>query len=333
MMAFNTGRAVRLRFREDDVRDMLLQLGVGHNNATMLIPYMFFLPRTCDPDAQGVMFVVAALQNGLNRRGANLQTDGYLGKKTAAAIRRVSGPTWVDKTWVQIAGDILKSPKGDRQMSYMGNYYSGMGDTDYASGGLAWVDSSQHPGVCLAKDKTSLSVAWNVQKQTNRLAQYYGFSKIAQDGQIGPRTVRAVNLALKNARSKPIHAAFVSFAAGNLADCNQVFKAGNLIVSAFRQLADSFGVPASVTVPKPKLVAGTPAVSTVDPSTGKVQHTVATPAFAGFSSTQKLLMLGALGIVALLYLKSKKKKPAKKKAKKRRRLPRKRVTTTVYGRR
>ena len=51
------------------LRTMLIGLGVGRYDADMSIPYMFFLPTTTDPDAQGVMQIVAGLQNRLKSLG------------------------------------------------------------------------------------------------------------------------------------------------------------------------------------------------------------------------------------------------------------------------
>ncbi len=91
-----------------DTRDMLLAAGIGEYVATMSLPYMFFLPRTSDPYAQGVIQIVQGLQTLLNRHGADLEVDGGLGKKTIAALAKFSGPRWHDKSWAQLYGDVLR---------------------------------------------------------------------------------------------------------------------------------------------------------------------------------------------------------------------------------
>lgn len=91
----------------EDARELLAAAGVGQTLATMAIPYMWFLPRTSDPYAQGVIVVVSGLQRLLNARGASLAIDGGLGRKTVRSLRRYAGPTWYDKTWTQLYGDVL----------------------------------------------------------------------------------------------------------------------------------------------------------------------------------------------------------------------------------
>lgn len=101
--------------RQFDVRDMLLKAGIGQYNAQLAIPYMWFLPRTSDPYAQGIMMIVEGLQRLLNQRGARLAVDGGLGVKTVAALVKYSGASWYDKNWVQLYGDVLQ---GDRWAGY-----------------------------------------------------------------------------------------------------------------------------------------------------------------------------------------------------------------------
>lgn len=98
----------RIGGRQDSIRSMLSAAGVGDFNATMSIPYMYFLPRSCDPNVQGVMQLVEGLQNLLNAKGAHLTVNGWMGAETAAAVRRFGGATWRDKTWLQLYGDVMR---------------------------------------------------------------------------------------------------------------------------------------------------------------------------------------------------------------------------------
>jgi hypothetical protein len=93
--------------RPEDIRELFTALGIGQFVMPLAIQYAFFLPRTTDPYAQGVIILVKGIQRTLNRRGADLVVDGGLGPKTAAMIERVSGPDWQNKTWIQIAGDVI----------------------------------------------------------------------------------------------------------------------------------------------------------------------------------------------------------------------------------
>lgn len=93
--------------RPDDLQAMLAQGGIGAFNAPLSIPFMYMLPSTGDPYAQGIQQLVEGLQRILNRRGARLEVDGSMGQATVAALVPYAGPRWYDKNWVQLYGDIL----------------------------------------------------------------------------------------------------------------------------------------------------------------------------------------------------------------------------------
>ena len=94
-----------------NAREMLIALGVGQFNVTMSLPYVWFMPRSCDPYAQGVMQLVQALQHGCNARGYNLELTGWMDAPTQRALHKISGPSWQDKTWLQLVGDVLSAPR------------------------------------------------------------------------------------------------------------------------------------------------------------------------------------------------------------------------------
>ncbi len=100
-----------IRSRRSNVREMLIAAGVGQFNVTMSLPYVWFMPRTCDPYAQGIMQLVQALQNVINARGGNLEISGWLDGPTQRELARYAGPSWGDKTWVQLLGDVMNAPE------------------------------------------------------------------------------------------------------------------------------------------------------------------------------------------------------------------------------
>ena len=102
----NYKRAVR--GNHQNARVMLLSLGMGEYTVQMALQSAFFLPRTCDPDAQVTIMLATAIQNGLNQMGAGIPVTGSLDERTVAQIRRVSGPDWYNKTWIQLAGDVIE---------------------------------------------------------------------------------------------------------------------------------------------------------------------------------------------------------------------------------
>jgi len=117
--------------RTEDIREQLLAAGVGEYNAILSLPYMYFLPRTCDPHAQGIIQIVEGLQNLLNQRGAHLKVDGSLGPKTAKALTVWAGPRWYDKAWSQLYADVLAGKKwsGFYRYGRAGGYEQPLGTT------------------------------------------------------------------------------------------------------------------------------------------------------------------------------------------------------------
>jgi hypothetical protein len=98
----------RIAARSPNLLEMLATAGVGQFNAPMSVPYMYWLPSTCDPAAQGVIQIVEGLQNLLNARGARLEVDGWMGAPTVRALMPYAGADWRDKTWMQLYGDVLR---------------------------------------------------------------------------------------------------------------------------------------------------------------------------------------------------------------------------------
>jgi hypothetical protein len=116
-----------------DLRQMLLDAGIGQYTADMSIPYMNMLPRTTDPYTQGVMQIVAGLQTLLNDRGANLQVDGGMGQDTLAELLVYSGPGWYDKSWAQLYTDVMSNEKwgGWKRTSRIEGMHQSVGDTSF----------------------------------------------------------------------------------------------------------------------------------------------------------------------------------------------------------
>ncbi len=81
-------------------RDLLEGIGVGHFNATMIIPYLMISPATTDPKAVQIIVMVRQLQKTLWAMGATDVADsGHLDAATAAALERLCGPDWMRMTW------------------------------------------------------------------------------------------------------------------------------------------------------------------------------------------------------------------------------------------
>lgn len=113
---------------------MLLALGVDSFLADIAIPFVWFAPGTVDPDSPSIIEINKAMQRGLHKLGYRQVTvNGILDRQTAAALDQVSGPrgAWMQKSLVQILGDILSASRNpDRsahKINALGGYFDYQG--------------------------------------------------------------------------------------------------------------------------------------------------------------------------------------------------------------
>jgi len=89
-------------------RTLLLRLGVGDYNATMMIPYLFTSAMTTDPKSPMIILLVKHLQAVLNQMGANLIVTGYLDRPTSAALTGLFGSrSWTSWAWSDIITAVI----------------------------------------------------------------------------------------------------------------------------------------------------------------------------------------------------------------------------------
>jgi hypothetical protein len=95
---------------------MLITLGVDSFLADIAIPFVWFIPGAIDPDAASVIEIIKAAQRGLRACGLDqVRVTGVLDSTTGAALDRVS-PSWMEKSFVQILGDIIHCAKNPEEM-------------------------------------------------------------------------------------------------------------------------------------------------------------------------------------------------------------------------
>lgn len=95
------------------IRDLLTAIGIGHFNATMVIPYMFIAPATTDPKAGQIILLVEHIQKALYALGAtDVAISGRLDPATAHALRQVAGPDWERMTWGGNVAAIVEAQEG-----------------------------------------------------------------------------------------------------------------------------------------------------------------------------------------------------------------------------
>lgn len=95
----------------ESIRGLLLALGIGDFNATGIITFMFWSPRSTDPGMPAIIMLTQALQKTLVKMGANIAVTGILDDPTAACLDQVSGPEWLSDSWYEVVRDVLKAKK------------------------------------------------------------------------------------------------------------------------------------------------------------------------------------------------------------------------------
>lgn len=88
-----------VRKGENDARQLLIGLGVGHYNATIMIQYMFLAPSATDPAMPSIILMTKHLQLGLRAAGAKIDITGQIDAPTARALIKLVGPEWNHITW------------------------------------------------------------------------------------------------------------------------------------------------------------------------------------------------------------------------------------------
>lgn len=83
----------------NDARSMLLALGVGNYNATIMVQYMFLAPAATDPAMPSIMLMTKHLQAGLRAAGARVPLSGVIDDATAKSLIVLVGPDWNQVTW------------------------------------------------------------------------------------------------------------------------------------------------------------------------------------------------------------------------------------------
>lgn len=95
---------------KNNVRSLLLELGVGDFNATMAIPYMLLAPRTTDPSMVQMLVVVRKIQDALMEMGAvSVQNTGVLDIPTAKALDQICGPEWLAAPYYETIRTVLEA--------------------------------------------------------------------------------------------------------------------------------------------------------------------------------------------------------------------------------
>lgn len=85
---------------KSNLRDLLIALGVGQFNATMMIQYLSIAPATTDPKSPQIALLVRHIQQALYGIGERaVANSGVLDRPTASALDRIVGVNWERQPW------------------------------------------------------------------------------------------------------------------------------------------------------------------------------------------------------------------------------------------
>jgi len=93
---------------EHNTRRILLDLGIGDFNATMILPYMFMGPAQTDPAMAQVRLITKAMQRHMVTMGATwIKPTGSIDVETAHCFHALVGPHWNQITWQELASALV----------------------------------------------------------------------------------------------------------------------------------------------------------------------------------------------------------------------------------
>lgn len=239
-------------------RSALSRLGVESRLVDLTIPYLYFLPRTSDPETQGVRLIIAAIQTGLRKLGhKSIRANGIFDLKTEAALNSISPPpgSWKVKTWIQLIYDVITAMDNPVSSYYelkalnsvasphpQGDFWEDLKAIGSGTAFLKWGYGATNKSNCAPADNNTKSVFQGLQRQINRLSSM----PIVEDGVIGANTVRAVQ-------------ALSSVIGFTPTSCADIANQAVLIATKLKMAADARGVSADAN----KFVAVAPPVQPV----------------------------------------------------------------------
>lgn len=101
-----------------NTRRLILELGIGDFNATMILPYMFMGPAQTDPMMASVRLMTAAIQRQMITMGAAwVKPTGVIDELTAHCLHVLVGPHWNEVTWQEIITALLDAKKSGRKFA------------------------------------------------------------------------------------------------------------------------------------------------------------------------------------------------------------------------
>ncbi len=101
-------------------RSILLALGMGDYNATMVIPYLFMAPAQTDPQMAQIILLTEHLQKAMVRMGCPLRPTGSIDASWAPYMAQVCGSQWYDLPWAEIGRQVLAAAANGKRLRPQG---------------------------------------------------------------------------------------------------------------------------------------------------------------------------------------------------------------------
>lgn len=127
--------------RGHSARSILLAMGMGDFNATMVIPYLFMAPAQTDPQMSQIIMLTKHLQGLLKSMGAPLPITGSIDGNWAPYLAKAVGRDWMNMPWEEICQLALAAKARGTSIApqgvMLGNLKPMSGFTDSIPGGKA----------------------------------------------------------------------------------------------------------------------------------------------------------------------------------------------------
>lgn len=103
-------------YQPKTTRDLLIDLGVGRFNATMIIQTMMMAPAVTEAASAQVMVLVQHIQMVLRELGAPVRPSGIVDEPTDLAMQYVAGTNWLHRTWFDVTRMLVAYKKSGKRL-------------------------------------------------------------------------------------------------------------------------------------------------------------------------------------------------------------------------
>lgn len=148
-----------------NVRQMLLDIGIGDFVATQCVQTMMMGPHQTDPDMPPVILITRHVQLCLNSMGADIPVSGMIDEDTDRCLQQICGDGYLTRPWWMLVNDVLEAMNGQRKFNTTSSPAAPMRIKNQKSLGDYLPDV---PGGTLTYAAAALAVGWFLLKGKKR---------------------------------------------------------------------------------------------------------------------------------------------------------------------